>query len=875
MAIIYVDTRSKNLPDSGAWQIHKFGTAAGEQRITLEGNWEEDKNLFDFYLKDVEFYFFTKSDLLDYISSIEEEINFPTQAYSCKDYLKFYEDKKSEIIDYPSDFITMQFEANPRPGGTAYIASKTREDSNIYNFFRSICLSSEKKGRNNAYTTYLFVKYQNTKNGKFYINLVPIFSKKYTMDELSKILKRTLTGATDTHVALNLFGLKYAEQINSGGYKCKDLIEAAGFNDEDLVTELEIALKVFKQLKDDQVTINPISHKRSLLGAYIDQTTEKSATILPDEPLQKISYGAPGTGKSHGTNKVVRSYKDTVRTTFHPDSDYSTFVGSYKPTTTKEPVLGLCGKDTVQLINPLTREPLETTKIVYKFIKQAFLKAYILAWKKMCQVKLPTSTTPTSTTSSTTLLTTPPTILSFKEGEGLVTITQVTASELTYKKEEVTTYEDIKKLWDNSWNNGVFAPKSDSGSGISLNRSVACAVHDQITNATQEDFDKGWKALIEALRSKDIVSSPGNQEYTLSYNDSDTTIKITTTNIKNKTRLNDCFVEKQGVSIVGVEKGMMDILKQLDSNNFDTAWNKLRTIASGTTSSSTSSTTLTDPLTDIRQFLVIEEINRGNCAQIFGDLFQLLDRKNGFSEYPIEADEDIQKALLDENPDDGLSFGKDGLTLPEEVKNELREVFEGDANPDAIIKKICMGKVLVLPSNLYIWATMNTSDQSLFPIDSAFKRRWDWEYVPIKNHSDENWKIKIENETYDWWKFLVKVNNIINELTSSEDKKLGYFFAKAQNKVVDTNTMVNKVFFYLWNDIFKDFDLNHSSIDFPKIKDKVTDKERPYAFGDFFDKVKGEINKECVEDFMKAFMPNTATTAAGTTPQEPTEQTTE
>ena len=136
MAIIYVDTRSKNLPDSGAWQIHKFGTAAGEQRITLEGNWEEDKNLFDFYLKDVEFYFFTKSDLLDYISSIEEEINFPTQAYSCKDYLKFYEDKKSEIIDYPSDFITMQFEANPRPGGTAYIASKTREDSNIYNFFR-------------------------------------------------------------------------------------------------------------------------------------------------------------------------------------------------------------------------------------------------------------------------------------------------------------------------------------------------------------------------------------------------------------------------------------------------------------------------------------------------------------------------------------------------------------------------------------------------------------------------------------------------------------------------------------------------------------------------------------------------------------------
>ena len=143
----------------------------------------------------------------------------------------------------------------------------------------------------------------------------------------------------------------------------------------------------------------------------------------------------------------------------------------------------------------------------------------------------------------------------------------------------------------------------------------------------------------------------------------------------------------------------------LDSNNFDTAWNKLRTIASGTssTSSSTSSTTTADTLTDIRQFLVIEEINRGNCAQIFGDIFQLLDRKLGYSEYPIEADEDIQKALLDENPDDGLSFGKDGLTLPEQVKNELRRVFEGDANPDAIIEKICMGKVLALPSWKHRW----------------------------------------------------------------------------------------------------------------------------------------------------------------------------
>ena len=81
------------------------------------------------------------------------------------------------------------------------------------------------------------------------------------------------------------------------------------------------------------------------------------------------------------------------------------------------------------------------------------------------------------------------------------------------------------------------------------------------------------------------------------------------------------------------------------------------------------------------QFLVIEEINRGNCAQIFGDLFQLLDRKNGFSEYPIEADEDIQKALLEEEPEDGLSFGKDGLTLTAEQIMYINKQYDKDGQP--------------------------------------------------------------------------------------------------------------------------------------------------------------------------------------------------
>ncbi len=182
---------------------------------------------------------------------------------------------------------------------------------------------------------------------------------------------------------------------------------------------------------------------------------------------------------------------------------------------------------------------------------------------------------------------------------------------------------------------------------------------------------------------------------------------------------------------------------------------------------------------DYDVYLVIEEINRGNCAQIFGDLFQLLDRNsNGYSEYPILADTDLGNYL-------SQKFAQKAREdIPEEVKS---------------------GKKLILPSNLYIWATMNTSDQSLFPIDSAFKRRWDWKYVRIDN-AGKGWKIQAKGKKYDWWDFLEKINRIIGDTTSSEDKKLGYFFCKTADGIISAESFVSKVVFYLWNDVFKDYE---------------------------------------------------------------------
>ena len=188
-----------------------------------------------------------------------------------------------------------------------------------------------------------------------------------------------------------------------------------------------------------------------------------------------------------------------------------------------------------------------------------------------------------------------------------------------------------------------------------------------------------------------------------------------------------------------------------------------------------------------------KQIEYAFVAQAFlkaGDLFQLLDRnEDGYSTYPIVADTDIQKFLSKE-------FEK--VNVPDSL-NTIYDDYDGNVAED-----IKNGTVLALPNNFYIWATMNTSDQSLFPIDSAFKRRWDWKYMPIDTKK-ENWNIEVDGKKYSWTVFLEKVNEQIFEVTKSEDKKLGFYFCRANNNVVGAEKFVSKVIFYLYNDVFKDY----------------------------------------------------------------------
>ena len=202
-------------------------------------------------------------------------------------------------------------------------------------------------------------------------------------------------------------------------------------------------------------------------------------------------------------------------------------------------------------------------------------------------------------------------------------------------------------------------------------------------------------------------------------------------------------------------------------------------------------------------YLIIEEINRGNCAQIFGDLFQLLDRKDGISSYAIKPDTELSKYLAGEG-------------VPSE---ELR-----------------------LPKNLHIYATMNTSDQSLFPMDSAFKRRWSMEYKPI-NYSNEKasqFTIEIAGKKYSWVKFLQMVNEMIINATDSEDKQMGEFFIKNS---VSEKEFINKVMFYLWNDVCKDlYNPRHvQGAFFLRVDEKLpTEKNDYFTFAELY----SEKNKD-------------------------------
>lgn len=593
------------------------------------------------------------------------------------------------------------------------------------------------------------------------------------------------------------------------------------------------------------------------LCAYLSDKSDLVASIINDNNLvnddlgippahlgnlQQIFYGAPGTGKSFKTNEVAQKYS-TIRTTFHPDSDYSTFVGAYKPTTVKQVRYGLNGSTTVPLKYPDGKNKdnqISESKIEYRFVKQAFLKAYIEAWKKYTSQK---NVNPIHH------------YFYVSSGIDLWILLKVDDSKVYYKKESRLSkdfYEAaVKKAWGTKLNKNNY------------HQLTACSWYDNNSADEEKTAESCWNAVWKELNTgRTIKSKPGSQqEYSISL-EGDSIVVTAEGKGDGKGASQDTikkhFYSNDNDSDSSVQKAIAQKLKEY-GEDFDKSWSQLKEEVE---ESQVPNTVSSEHQMVQPQFLIIEEINRGNCAQIFGDLFQLLDRKKGYSEYPIDADEDICKSLVSEDTDEDPSFGETGLQFTDEQKNAINAIYKKEGVPFRdVADEIAKGKILVLPPNLYIWATMNTSDQSLFPIDSAFKRRWDWKYIPI-SEGKEKWSIVVKDNEYDWWTFLKKMNSVVGEATMSEDKKMGFYFCKADDKKhINADTFVSKVMFYLWNDVFKDNGLDWKNekgepIFKYKVKDKdANEKEEDMVFSTFF-KEDGTSDEDQVERLMKNMLIN-------------------
>lgn len=182
---------------------------------------------------------------------------------------------------------------------------------------------------------------------------------------------------------------------------------------------------------------------------------------------------------------------------------------------------------------------------------------------------------------------------------------------------------------------------------------------------------------------------------------------------------------------------------------------------------------------DIKPYvLIVEEINRANVAAVFGDIFQLLDRDSDEkSEYPIHASEDL--------------------------KNYLSKADVLGGNPEDY-QEIC------IPDNMFIWATMNSADQGVYPMDTAFKRRWDFTYLGINNGVSEiaDYNFRLANgKVINWNTLRTAINDRMAALKINEDKLMGPFFLS--KKILGSgnagflNAFKNKVLMYIFEDAGK------------------------------------------------------------------------
>ncbi|MDB9312313.1 AAA family ATPase [Spirulina sp. CS-785/01] len=258
--------------------------------------------------------------------------------------------------------------------------------------------------------------------------------------------------------------------------------------------------------------------------------------------------------------------------------------------------------------------------------------------------------------------------------------------------------------------------------------------------------------------------------------------------------------------------------------------------------------------------LVIDELNRGNSAAIFGSVFQLLDRDNtGWSEYTILLSDLEKQSLLKQiglttyPRKDTKKYEYKGKNIEQTEYNKyLNFISDYDESENNNKINLEQGKIKI-PPNFSILATMNTSDNSIYFMDSAFKRRWDWEFVNIQDDNQRNVvsdrKIRLYNiddvtyeDTYEWNNFVDNLNKFIlsnyKTVRKIEDKQIGYFFINEE--IITEEHIKNKLMFFIWDSVFR----NNRK---PLIELLQVDERDLVTFGQF-------TQKELVIKFVKKIM---------------------
>jgi 5-methylcytosine-specific restriction endonuclease McrBC GTP-binding regulatory subunit McrB len=202
-------------------------------------------------------------------------------------------------------------------------------------------------------------------------------------------------------------------------------------------------------------------------------------------------------------------------------------------------------------------------------------------------------------------------------------------------------------------------------------------------------------------------------------------------------------------------------------------------------------------------YLVIEEINRGNAAAIFGDTFQLLDR--------LKAGE--TDSLGNDPANAAVNTFTEGWSQYFVQNDDVNDYIRGTENSIQIGNiRFDSNTAIRLPPNLSILATMNTSDQNVFTLDNAFQRRFDMELVRNEFDLDKpsvnvQYNAKIADTNIKWGQFWewgnAKITATLKGLSSTEDKRLGVWFVSNVDGKIEEKVFAEKVLKYLWDDVFK------------------------------------------------------------------------